>query len=94
MKTRKYIEASEVTEPSVASLAQEQKQAPRTLIYGTYGEDVQALQRILIERGEALQADGVFGIETFHAVVRWQYENHLPETGYLPPEDFALLKRG
>ncbi len=94
MTNRKNNEAVEATEQSVASAAMEAQPAPRTLIFGTQGEDVKTLQRHLIARGEKLDADGVFGYETFHAVCRWQHETRMPETGYLTPDDLTQLPKG
>jgi peptidoglycan hydrolase-like protein with peptidoglycan-binding domain len=94
MTNKKNSETGEAMEQSVASPAPVEVPAPRTLIFGTQGEDVKALQRHLIERGEKIEATGVFGYETFHAMCRWQRENRMPETGYLTPGDLAQLPKG
>ncbi len=94
MTPKKNIVLGEAMEQSVASPVSQEQPAPRTLIFGAQGEDVKALQRHLIARGEKIEVNGVFGYETFHAVCRWQHENRMPETGFLTPDDLAALPKG
>ncbi len=70
----------------------------RTLQMGDEGEDVAQLQAFLIGAGYDCGdhgdggVDGEFGKDTQSALIAWQYDNGLPETGVCDEDDFAAIE--
>ncbi|MDO4385995.1 MAG: peptidoglycan-binding domain-containing protein [Clostridia bacterium] len=71
------------------------EEAPRTILRrGMKGEDVRALQQLLIKRGYALSkygADGEYGAETERAVRKFQTDHGLESDGEYGPLTRAVL---
>jgi hypothetical protein len=62
-----------------------------TLVQGTRGTDVTALQHFLIQRGYALTADGSFGPATVTAVKDFQSKNGLTADGIVGPATWSKV---
>ena len=68
---------------------------PSTLCNGSRGEEVRALQRMLIDLGYLKgEADGIFGNQTEKAVRRFQWKNGLKADGVAGPKTLAKLYAG
>lgn len=62
---------------------------------GDKGDEVEAMQKRLIELGYDVGvdgADGDFGINTLNALKAYQQANNLPECGYFGPKTFESMK--
>src|SRR5439155_9893452 len=66
----------------------------RVLSVGTSGDDVRALQQLLIKRGFHLSADGQFGPQTLAAVKRAQSAYGLTVDGLVGPATIRALRGG
>lgn len=67
----------------------------RDLFFGTEGEDVKKLQKLLIQRQYAIPAGatGYFGLQTQYALDAYQVENGVaPRGGYFGPITRAQMK--
>ncbi|MFM2246588.1 MAG: hypothetical protein RL071_2662, partial [Pseudomonadota bacterium] len=58
---------------------------------GSFGPDVQALQRALMAAGAHLVPDGMFGVETQDALVAFQRQAGLAATGAAGPEVWSAI---
>ena len=58
---------------------------------GDRGDEVKSAQQTLKDKGYSLKVDGVFGGGTRTAVLAWQANNNRATTGYLSPDDLAVL---
>lgn len=62
-----------------------------TLGWGDRGADVTEAQYILVSFGYGLKADGIYGVRTFKAVVKWQKANGLQADGIIGPKTWESL---
>lgn len=62
-----------------------------TLGWGDRGADVVEAQYILVSFGYVLKADGIYGVKTFKAVVKWQKANGLDPDGVVGPKTWDSL---
>jgi len=80
--TAKQTTSSAVT--SVSSIK-------RLLAYGSRGEDVKLVQKLLNQHGYNLKVDGIFGPKTLAAVKDFQKKNGLKVDGIVGPKTLAKL---
>ena len=62
-----------------------------SLALGSFGPDVQALQRALMAAGAHLVPDGMFSVETHDALVAFQRQSGLPVSGATCPKCWTAL---
>lgn len=62
-----------------------------TLSYGSKGNDVSNLQRLLNSRGYNLSVDGIFGDKTLAAVKNWQQKNGYTVDGLVGPNTWQRM---
>lgn len=63
----------------------------KTLRKGATGEDVKTLQNALNQAGCQLKVDGIFGQETYTAVIAFQTVNNLTIDGVVGPATWEKL---
>lgn len=89
---RQYaVEQDGVAGPDLLELIYSQDAKHYTLLQGTSGNDVDSLQRQLIDLGFMDTATGYYGTETIAAVKAFQKKNDLTDDGKTGPETLALL---
>lgn len=62
-----------------------------TLSYGSKGNDVSSLQRLLNSKGYNLSVDGIFGDKTLAAVKNWQQKNGYTADGLVGPNTWKRM---
>lgn len=62
-----------------------------TLSYGSKGNDVSNLQRLLNSKGYNLSVDGIFGDKTLAAVKNWQQKNGYTVDGFVGPNTWQRM---
>lgn len=62
-----------------------------TLSYGSKGNDVSSLQRLLNSKGYNLSVDGIFGDKTLAAVKNWQQKNGYTADGLVGPNTWQRM---
>ncbi len=55
------------------------------------GSDVREIQSLLTKIGYIVEVDGVFGLETWHAVIQFQQYFGLPDDGIVQKQTLAYL---
>ncbi len=63
----------------------------RTLKFGADGEDVKALQTLLLSLGLEVTISGVYDLRTMRAVQQLQHQKGLPASGIIGKHDYAAL---
>lgn len=61
------------------------------LVFGSQGEPVRRLQRLINDNGGSLEVDGLYGYETRAAVYRYQRQNGLTPDGAVGPQTWGAL---
>ena len=85
------LEQDGIAGPQILELIYSQEAKHYTLLQGTSGNDVDGLQRQLIDLGFMDTATGYYGTETIEAVKAFQEKNELTIDGKTGPETLALL---
>ncbi len=63
----------------------------RTLKFGADGEEVRALQMVLLSYGLDVAVSGVYNLRTMRAVQQLQQQKGLPASGTIGKHDYAAL---
>ena len=85
---------SNVTGPNISASSGGSSSSRSTLSKGMRGDDVRDLQNMLQDAGYSVGkagADGIFGNDTFRAVVSFQEDHGLAATGIADPETIKAL---